>query len=144
MQKKGRSKHLSLSNMNTLTVDYFGIIPNDILQIILSFVGSLQDSFSLLLVSKRFNHLMRINEKLWKSLSLEFWKDFKQQLTQQGGRNYSIEGEYDLEWVQKESGKEWLWFSRCFASNVHCHFIENKLNGDGMWLAKMLNMLDSL
>src|SRR5271165_5037093 len=96
--------------MNTLTVDYFGIIPNDILQIILSFIDSLQDSLALLLVSKRFNHLLRINEGLWKSLCLEFWNDFKQ-----GGWNYSNEEEYDVEWVQRESGKEWLWFSRCFA-----------------------------
>src|SRR5271167_1561938 len=102
------------SNMNTLTVDYFGMIPNDILQIILSFVGSLQDSFSLLKVSKRFNHLLRRNEGLWKSLSLKFWKDFRHQLTQQRRRNYSNEGQYDLERVQRESGKDWLWFSICF------------------------------
>ena len=100
--------------MNTITLDYFGMIPNDILHIILSFVDSLKDSFSLLLVSKRFYHLVKPNQLQWKALCLQFWKDYKQQLTQQGGRNYSKEGEYDLEWVQRESGKDWFWFSQCF------------------------------
>src|ERR1700739_1448344 len=100
--------------MNTMTIDYFGMIPNDILQIILSFIDSLKDSFSLLLVSKRFYHLVRTNELRWKSLCLMFWKDFKQQLTQQGDRNYSKEGWYDLERVQRESGKDWFWFSQSF------------------------------
>ena len=75
--------------MNTMTVDYFGMIPNDILHIILSFIDSLKDSFSLLLVSKRFYHLVKPNELRWKSLCLGFWKDYEQQLAQQGGRNYS-------------------------------------------------------
>src|SRR5215469_8920920 len=100
--------------MNTMTVDYFGMIPNDILHIILSFINSLKDSFSLLLVSKRFYHLVRTNQLRWKYLCLEFWKDHKQQLTQQGGNNYSREGQYDLEWAQRESGKDWFWFSKCF------------------------------
>src|SRR6516164_3274641 len=98
--------------MNTLSIDYFGRIPNDIIQIILSFIDSLQDLFTLRLVSKRFYNLLKINQGLWKSLCLEFWNHFKQQLTQQGGKNYSIEGEYDLERVQRESGKDWFWFSQ--------------------------------
>src|ERR1700745_895361 len=83
-EKKGKRKKQYLSpNMNTMTVDYFGMIPNDILHITLSFINSLKDSFSLLLVSKRFYHLVRTNEPRWKVLCLEFWKDYKQQLTQQ-------------------------------------------------------------
>src|SRR6185437_6702321 len=100
--------------MNTMTVDYFGMIPNDIFHIILSFIDSLKDSFFLLLVSKRFYHLVKPNELHWKSLCLKFWKDYKQQLTEESGRNYSKEGQYDLEWVQRESGKDWFWFSQCF------------------------------
>src|SRR5271168_4599667 len=102
--------------MNTITIDYFGMIPNDILHIILSFVDSLKDSFSFLLVSKRFYHLVKPNELQWKALCLQFWKDYKQQLTQKGGWNYSIEGEYDLERVQRESRKDWFWFSKCFVN----------------------------
>jgi len=100
--------------MNTITIDYFGAIPNDIFHIILSFVDSLKDSFSFLLVSKRFYHLVKPNQLQWKVLCLQFWKDFKQQLTQQGNWNYSEEGKFDLEWVQRESGKDWFWFSQCF------------------------------
>ena len=100
--------------MNTITLDYFGMIPNDILHIILSFVDSLKDSFSLLLVSKRFYHLVKPNQLQWKVLCLQFWKDYKQQLTQKDGNDYSKEGEYDLEWVQRESGKDWFWFSKYF------------------------------
>ena len=88
--------------MDTLTIDYFGRIPNDIIQIILSFIDSLQDLFSLLLVSKRFYNLLKINQGLWKSLCLEFWKHFKYQLTQQEGRNYSIEGQFRM-----DSKREW-------------------------------------
>ena len=105
-----------IQTMNTITIHYFGMIPNDILHIILSFVDSLKDSFSILLVSKRFYHLVRTNQLRWKYLCLEFWKDHKQQLTQQGGNNYSREGQYDLEWAQRESGKDWFWFSQCFAN----------------------------
>ncbi len=131
--------------MNTMTVDYFGIIPNDILHIILSFVDSLKDSFSLLLVSKRFYHLVKPNELRWKSLCLEFWKDYKQQITQ-SDRNYSKEGEYDLEWAQRESGKDWFWFSQCFANgrvflNLNHTFgilvgliPGEKVNGWGIWI----------
>ena len=99
-------------------MDYFGWIPNDIVNIILSFVDSIDDSLTLLLVCKRFHHLLRINEGRWRSLCLEFWRDFKQQLTQQGGWDYCIEGEYNLEWIQRESGKDWFWFSRCFANGI--------------------------
>src|SRR6185437_14618131 len=102
--------------MNTMTVDYFGMIPNDIFHIILSFIDSLKDSFFLLLVSKRFYHLIKPNELHWKYLCLEFWKDYKQQLTQQSGWNYSKEGEYNLERVQRESGKDWFWFSQYFVN----------------------------
>src|SRR6185437_4336929 len=113
-KKGGEKQHLS-PNMNTMTVDYFRMIPKDILHIILSFINSLKDSFTLLLVSKRFYHLVKPNEPQWKALCLKFWKDYKQQLTQQGGRwNYSKEGEYDLEMAQRESGKDWFWFSQCF------------------------------
>ena len=97
-------------------MDYFGWIPNDIVNIILSFVDSIDDSLTLLLVCKRFHHLLRTNEGRWRSLCLEFWNDFKQQLTQQGGRDYCIEGQYNLERAQRESGKDWLWFSQCFAN----------------------------
>src|SRR5215469_8836430 len=97
--------------MNTMTVDYFGMIPNDILHIILSFTDSLKDSLSLLLVSKRFYHLVKPNQLQWKACCLQFWKDYRQQLTQKGVRNYSKEGEYDLERIQIVSGKDWLWFS---------------------------------
>src|SRR5579883_2698682 len=99
-------------------MDYFGWIPNDIINIILSFVDSIDDSLTLLLVCKRFHHLLRTNEGRWRSLCLKFWKDFKQQLTQQGGTDYCKEGEYNLEWAQRESGKDWFWFSRCFANRV--------------------------
>ena len=102
--------------MNTITIDYFGMIPKDILKILLSFVDSLKDSFSLLLVSKRFYHLVKPNEPRWKYFCLEFWKDYKQQLTQQSGGDYSEEGEFDLECVQRESGKDWFWFSQCFVN----------------------------
>ena len=90
-----------------MTVDYFGMIPNDILHIIPSFIDSLKDSFSLLLVSKRFYHFIKPDETRWKVLCLQFWKDYKQQLTQKGYRNYSEEREYDLELIQRECGKNW-------------------------------------
>ena len=106
---------LSLPNMNTLTVDYFGTIPNDIIHIIFQNIDSLQDLFSLLFLNKRFFQLLRTNQGLWKSLCLKYWNHFKQQLTQQSDGNYSKEGEYNLEWIQRESGKDWIWFSQCFA-----------------------------
>ena len=103
--KKERKKQYLSPNMNTMTVDYFGMIPNDILHIILSFIDSFKESFSLLLVSKRFYHLLR-PEPRWKSLCLQSWKDYKQNLVQQRGGNYSKEGEYDLELAQRGSGKD--------------------------------------
>ena len=102
--------------MTTLTTSYFEIIPNDLLQLIFSFIDSLKDSFSLLLISKRCNYLIRTKEIHWKSLCLKFWKEHKQQLTQQTTNDYSLEGEYELESVQKESGKEWFWISQCFVN----------------------------
>ena len=62
-----------------------------------------------------FHQLLRTNKGPWKSLCLQYWNHFKQQLTQQSGVNYSKEGEYNLEWTQRESGKDWFWFSQYFA-----------------------------
>jgi hypothetical protein len=88
--------------MERTSVDYFGRIPNDILHIILPFVD-IKDSFSLLLVSKRFYNLIKTDER-WKSLCLRAWE------------NYSEEGRYDLTWAQEKSGKDWFWFAKCFAN----------------------------
>ena len=116
-------------------MDYFGWIPNDIVKIVLSFVDSIGDSLTLLLVCKRFHHLLRTNEGRWRSLCLEFWNDYKQQLTQQGGRDYCKEGQYNLEWAQRESGKDWFWFS---------NFSMDELNGNGARIWQKANVLDSL
>ena len=91
--------------MNTLTVDYFGTIPNDIIHIIFQNIDSLQDLFSLLFLNKRFFQLLRTNKGLWKSLCLKYWNHFKQQLTQQTGENYSKEQKiYSIEGVKKIIG----------------------------------------
>ena len=60
---------------------------------------------------------------------MDFWKDYKQQLTQQGGGDYCKEGKFNLEWVQRESGKDWFWFFRCFANGRVF-----KSNYGGIWL----------
>ena len=113
VEEKGKERSNTSPNMNTITIDYFGMIPNDILHIILSFIDSFKASFSLLLVSKRFYHLVKPNQLQWKVLCLQFWKEYKQL---SGWNYYLIKGEYDLEWAQRESGKDWFWFSQCFTN----------------------------
>jgi hypothetical protein len=96
------------------------LIPNDVLCIIFSFVESLKDYLSLLLVSKRFYFLTKHNQPQWKICCLRFWDEFKQKITVyktgESNCNYCQKGDYDLERIQRESGKDWFWFSRCFAN----------------------------
>jgi hypothetical protein len=116
-------------------MNYFDIIPNDILQIILGFIDSLRDSFTLLLVCKRFYNLIKPNESKWKMLCLEFWRDYKQGLTSAGPKqdhfdlplaqkcltkeghwDFCKQGQYDLETAVRVCGKDWFWISKCFVN----------------------------
>jgi hypothetical protein len=124
--------------------DYFSLIPNDITNIIFSFLDSIKDSFSLLVVCKRFHQMLKPNEQHWKRLCLEFW---------------STIWNHNLSAIQGEGQMKWFWVSHCFANELFSNndgdmmigtrkygikvqlqdvYIgsfdgNNRLNGHGMW-----------
>jgi hypothetical protein len=73
---------------------------DDLLKIVFSFLDSIQDCLTILLVCKRFNVLI---ECRWKSLALEFWNKFIK------NGNTRPSDVYNLDFVQNETGMEWLW-----------------------------------
>jgi hypothetical protein len=88
-------------------MNHFDTVPHDVLQIILGFIDSLKDCFALLLVCKRFYDLIKTNDSKWKTLCLEFWKEYKQSLPRIKFTDYCKEGSYDLKMAQETSGKNW-------------------------------------
>jgi hypothetical protein len=94
-------------------MDHLTLVPNDVLNIILSFVESLKDSFALLKVCKRLYHLLKKNNDFWKHSALTFWDIFKNQVC------YPEEN-CNLEKAQAESGKDWYWLCQCFVNNKIC------------------------
>jgi hypothetical protein len=83
------------------------LIPNDVLKITFEFVDNIKDSLSLLLVSKTWNTLVRLQDEKWERLSLEFWNSIEEE----SRKRFSDQqfDHIDIRLMQKESNRSWLW-----------------------------------
>jgi hypothetical protein len=104
--------------------DYFELLPNEILIHIFSFT-SLKSLWTLFSVNKRFNSVIKSNDMLvWKNVCLNFFKIFMD-------RNFDAMSRdekecYNLEKVQEDSGKDWIWFARCFThGKIYAEYYSN-------------------
>jgi hypothetical protein len=70
--------------------------PKDVLNLIFSFLDTIKDSLTILLVCKWWNKIIN-NDSRWKSLGLKFWD------------TTISEAGIDLSFIQSESAKRWLW-----------------------------------
>jgi hypothetical protein len=87
-------------------MDLFGLIPNEVLLLVFSFVsfGGLEHLYR---VNKRCNNILSTAEYIWKEACLEFFRENRV-------------GAKDVEWAQKECRKDWRWFSRYVLSGKVC------------------------
>jgi hypothetical protein len=116
-------------------MDYFFLVPTEILKLFLSFVDSPKDLFVLLVVCKRFYSILISNEQFWKESCIKFWNKYK--------KSISIKGKYDLEWTQRVAEKPWLWFAQCFARDKYFkktqfHLFIGQKKGSNGWAIRVL------
>jgi hypothetical protein len=102
-------------------MDYFELMPNDTTGEIFAFIDTFRDYFTVFLVCKKWNQILKEKVHLCMSLCLNFWNNYKSRLD---ASRYKVKYHYDevaqgydLAWVQKESQKDWVWFARQFANN---------------------------
>jgi hypothetical protein len=123
-------------------MEYFCFLSDDVLLFLFNFL-SINDSIVVLFVCKRWSTLLKSRESRWKKMSLDFWSEFKSELS------FNTEDEFDLEKAQKNSGKDWIWISRCFASGrifggidlfgrSMCIGFESEVDvcGNGIWIGR--------
>lgn len=79
-------------------------LPEEIFLNFFSWIDSLKELGRLAFVCKKFYFLLH-EEILWKRLCCKYWneKELSKILI-------------DLEFVQRESGKDWFWFAKCFSN----------------------------
>jgi hypothetical protein len=70
----------------------------DVLESIFALLDNVKDCLNFLLVTKEWNKIVKSQDLKWKELCQEFWK-----------RHFSIPLPFDLEFIQKESNRSWLW-----------------------------------
>jgi hypothetical protein len=88
-------------------MNFLDVVPNEILWEVFNFLD-VKSSIVILLVCKRWNSLIVNSANFWKIKSLEFWNsiEFTENQTE---TIYTSKNHYDLEMIQRETGKEWAW-----------------------------------
>jgi hypothetical protein len=87
-------------------------LPKDILIYIFSLL-ELEDCIKIIHVCKTWFNIL--DKHFWRYKALEFWNNYKKNMLRIGDTD-----NYDLEWVQKESGKSWLTICTCLGSGKIC------------------------
>ena len=82
---------------------FFDLIPIELFPEIFKFVFDFKDLGRLQLVCKTFKSIF--NQSIWKNAVLNWWIN----------NNFNNK-KLDLEWLQKESGKDWVYFAQIFSS----------------------------
>jgi hypothetical protein len=77
-----------------IVMDWFSLVPKDVLQDLFCFIESASDVIPLLRMCRNFFNVLRNNNIYWKKYSLVEWAKI-------------CNNHYDLEWIQKNSEKEW-------------------------------------
>jgi len=77
-------------------------------EVLISLISTfpLRDLWKLRSVCRRLRHLLEKHMLVWKRPCMEFWNE----------RGYAKNG-LSLEWAQKESSKEWIWFAKSFINS---------------------------
>jgi hypothetical protein len=101
-------------------MNYFELVPNEVLEIIFSFVDSIRDSFELLQTCKRFYTLIKPNEVRWKSLCLNLWESFICKVEAHID-DKSTPIWYSLIYIQRVLCRDWVWISKCFLVGRVCN-----------------------
>jgi len=114
--------------MTSESKNFFTWLAEELVLLLFGFVPTFKDLGRLRMVCAHFNRVLRAEPCVWKKLCLDYWK------------GKGLEKLECLEWVQKESRRDWIWFSICFANegnkdglccrtSFNCTYLGEKVSG---------------